>query len=163
MIETELSEKPRIRASIKGAIAETYMTLGDLEEAERLASEALVTQRELHGTAANEETAHVLMVLAMARYVEGNYEASVPLYRQSVEMLDEIYGETDPRGAANKLFFAFVVLESNITGKEIGEAERLINQVLAIRRGEPDPQPRGTHPSILSSHNEIPATGPCPF
>ena len=117
------------------------MTLGDLEEAERLASETLTTRRELHGKLANEETAHVLMVLAMIRYVQGNYEASVPLYRESVEMLDEIYGDMDPRGAANKLFFAFVVLESNVTGEENAEAERLINQVLEIRRAEPDPPP----------------------
>ncbi len=141
MIETELSEKPRIRASIKGAIAETYITLGDLDEAERLATEALETRRKLHGKSANEETAHVLMVLAMVRYVQGNYEASVPLYRESVQMLDEVYGEMDPRGAANKLFFAFVVLESNITGAENAEAERLINQVLEIRRAEAAPPP----------------------
>ncbi len=118
------------------------MSLGGLKEAEKLAQESLQTLRDLHGATPHVKTADALTVLAMIRYIQGNYEASVPHYRESVTMLDELYGKMDPRGATNKLFFAFIVLESNLTGAESQEAERLINQVLEIRTSEADPPPQ---------------------
>lgn len=141
MIDTELAEKPGIQATLKTSLAETYVSLGSLEEGERLATAALEIQKSLHGDSPNAKAADALSILAMIRYIQGNYEAAVPLFREAVKILDDCYGADDPRTAKYKLYFAFVVLESNITGAEINEAERLINQVLEIRNAEENPPP----------------------
>ena len=116
LIETELKDEPAIRATLMDEIAKVYLSLGSLEDAEPLLTSALAIRRQLHAEQPNQEVAETLMGLAMTRYIQGNYEESIRLFREAVEIENQLFGDLDPRGAALKLMFAFVLLESNLTG-----------------------------------------------
>ena len=141
LIETELQNEPEIRATVMATIAETYASLGSVKDTDRVAKKTIEILRDLHGDSPNELTADMLGLLAVARYAEGNYEASLPLGRQAIAIYDELHGEMDPRGATTKLFFGMILLESNIAGDVVDEAIAVFNQVLAIRRAQSDPDP----------------------
>ena len=126
LIETELQDEPEVRATVMATIAETYATLGSVEDTERLANSTLEIIKELHGDTPTELTADMLGLLAIARYTEGNYEAAIPLGRQAVQIYDDLYGKFDPRGATTKLFMGIILMESDFDrGHSCGSYRRI--------------------------------------
>ncbi len=106
-----------------------------------MAKATLEILKELHGDSPNALTADMLFLLSLARYVEGNYEAALPLGRRSIAIYDELFGQMDPRGATAKLFYGMILLESNIDGKAGAQAMSIFDQVLAIRRAQENADP----------------------
>ena len=141
LIETELQDEPEIRAAVMGTIAETYATLGSIEETDRLASSTLKVLQQIHGDTPNEQTADMLSLLSVVRYAQGNYEAALPLGRQAIEIYDELYGELDARGVTTKTFHGMILLESNIKGEVFEEASRVFDQVVEVCRTQSDVAP----------------------
>ncbi len=137
LLETELQDQLPVRSVLKTYIAQVFLSLGELDRAVQLLQSARKTQSQLKGELPAEEAIETAGTLAMARYIEGNYDQSIALFRETADSCDALYGSQDPRGADAKMMLGFVLIEAAPTVGDWEEGCRIIRQVVAIHENDP--------------------------
>lgn len=138
-LDRDLKDQPVVRSALKTRIAQVYLTLGDIQEAEELLRTALETQRTHHADVAAPDLIETLMALGVIRYAYGYYGQSKDYLAEAIGLSDDRFGARDPRGANAKLLYAMVTMEN--AGAQPGswkEAKDVFREVVEIRENQQD-------------------------
>jgi serine/threonine protein kinase/tetratricopeptide (TPR) repeat protein len=132
-IRSELAEAPEIQATVMDHLGRTWLSRGSIGDAEPLLQQALDWRLNEYGSQ-HPDTANSLAALGMVRYVQGNYEAAVPLLRDAAAIAENSLDASDPKLGRIKFLFACVLLESRGGPSAIGEAHRVLEGLVASLR-----------------------------
>jgi serine/threonine protein kinase/tetratricopeptide (TPR) repeat protein len=140
-VRSELAEAPEIQAAVMDHLGRTWLSLGSIAEAEPLLQAALDWRREHHGVE-HPDTARSLAAMGVLRYVQGNYDAAVPLLREAMTSADKTLGAAHRDGARIKFLFASVLLESGGGRAAANEALRVLQELVELLRPAGRKRPR---------------------
>lgn len=131
-IDDELKEQPYVRASILNVIGTVYEQLGQLDDAERILTEALSIRLRLYEQ--HPDLATSLYNLASTKSERGATEEARELYQQSLDMREAVLGPDSPEvvetltGLAGELY----------TQSDLDGTERLLRRAIEIGKRVPD-------------------------
>jgi len=131
-ISSTLAGQPRVRARLSITIARAYEGLGLLDDAARLADEALQTRRQLLGDE-HLEVAEASHLLGDLERKLGHYEQAEQLLTRSSEIFEKLLGPTHATFAGN--LNTLGALYEN-WGK-LAEAEQVYRRLKAIQDADP--------------------------
>ena len=94
-IETELSDRPRIKAKLQAVLGDVHRDLGEYDTAADLLNRALLIQRQELGEA-HPETIQTLKSLAGVARGRGALAEAEKLFRETIELLAMVHGPADP-------------------------------------------------------------------
>ena len=139
MLETKLQDQPAVRASLMTKIAQIYLSMGSLAEAEPLMQESLAQFRAQENPS-SPNLIDCLATIGLARWMQGNFDASIKAMKEAIALSDNYHGKDSPEGADYKLACGFIVMESNQPG-EWAAGRNMVREAVAIRRAEKNPKP----------------------
>jgi serine/threonine protein kinase len=141
MLKVKLRGKPAVRASLLNEIARVYLGLGSLQRSIPLLETSLRIQRE-HKMPAGRELADTLASLGIARWIQGRYDESKSLLKESIEIQDQIDGPTSADGANTKLMYGLIMMENSRGDvKSWRESRKVIREALKIHSAQPNVNP----------------------
>lgn len=132
-VRAELGNRPALQASLLGTIGDVYANLDLLEPARELREEALILQREVHGSD-SPEVAGSLQLLGRLATAEGRLDTAAALLNRSLEL-----AKSHPASADTAMASVLIDLAAVAGGRgEAGVAEeRLISAVEILKDQEP--------------------------
>jgi len=149
-LAAELEDQPLVRARMAGTIGRTYQNLGLYAEARPLLEQA-VRLREEHGGDRAGQLVESLNHLAWLMEETGDYAAAEPLYRRSLEMLEE--GDPYYPSALNNLGL-LLYHKGDWAG-----AEPLLRRAVALRRERLGPADESLADSLANLGQLVHAKG----
>lgn len=128
-VNKEFGSEPEVRASLLENIASAYESLGVLDQAEMLATQAYNLRRQIDGPDSL-ATAGTLDLLATVIRLQGNYQNAEPLFSRVVAIRRRALGQDSPEVAValSDLGECLYLLNKD------AEAETTLRQSLAIDR-----------------------------
>lgn len=130
-LETQLKDKPKLRAMLLDKIGNVYLGLGDITKAEELLREALLLRRTLLPPD-HPDLATSLQSMGFVQFLRYRRE-SITYFRQALEIREKQFGPDDPRVAETLIYLAMPLVRD----LEHTEGEALLRRALAIRRRQP--------------------------
>lgn len=98
-VRDELSDEPEVQGRLMLIMGNVYAQLGLLQQAETLLNDARSIQES--GDANQHGIAEAVASIASVKYLAGEHERSVELYREAIAMEQSAAGETNPLWLAN--------------------------------------------------------------
>lgn len=129
-VQEELSNQPRVQATMLHTLGRIYRQLGSYDEAEPLLEEALALQRE-HLPPMDLERAKSLHELARLLRHKGEVERAERLYHEALAIQRAELGEEAHPGVAENLSELGIIAARS---GEIEQADSLFREALAMRR-----------------------------
>lgn len=128
-IETEMSSRPEVQATMQRVLGNVYYQLGLQEEASKLLNQALQTQLDLYGVK-HQETASTYLSLGMQQQTMGEFDAARDSFNQALSTRRALYG--DEHWDVVEAISAQAFFEETVG--EYATAEQLHNQALQMAR-----------------------------
>ena len=134
-IERELSAQPQVQAALYQSLGQVFISLGNMEDAERLLNRARGLWRRVHWPDSS-SVAQTLDLLAQVYIHQGQFDLALATLQQSQRLRIEEFGEGSIEEAASLSVIAYVRLLQYQTE----EAELAARRALDIfgRRGDGD-------------------------
>lgn len=126
-LEGEFGDRPELLVEMQDVLAEGYLRVGRLSQADSLAS--VVVAARADGSGPEADRAHALNTLALIRHQQGNLPSADSLIRQAVDLRRSFGSEQD--GLARALNDLGLILEAGGDYEGAGEA---YEESLEIRR-----------------------------
>ncbi len=128
-IDDDLSQEPRVAATVHATVGAAYTSLGLYDEAERHLVQSLRLRREVHHDP-HTEVSESISDLATLRYQQGRYDQAEPLFNEALTLDRALFGDRHAR-VARSLNNMGVLKRANA---QLEEAEALCRQALEMRR-----------------------------
>jgi len=128
-IGDSFTDQPLIGAALRATIGETYLRLGQFEQAEPLFESSLEVRRSLLGDE-HEDVAESLQYFGILRQRQGRFGESEPMIARALEIYRKRFGEKHPRTIE-------VLADHGVVLTDLArydEATRVKHQVLEFRR-----------------------------
>jgi len=123
------ADQPLIAAALQATIGETYLRLGQFEQAEPLFESSLEVRRSLLGDE-HEDVAESLQYFGVLRQRQGRFGESEPMIARALEIYRKRLGEKHPRTMETLADHGVVLTDL----ARYAEATRIKHQVLEFRR-----------------------------
>jgi serine/threonine-protein kinase len=141
----ELKAQPEVRAALMNTMGRLYFKLGLFDSAAPLLEEAVAIRRE--SLVEHPDLASSLHNLAEVRHARGELDAAEQLYRQSLEMRRNLFGDEHTEVATSITNLAILFRDK----ADHQAAEPLLRQALDMRRKLLGQE----HPEVAKSINEL--------
>ena len=142
-IRSDLAATPDAQAQMFAVVGPIYETIGEYDDAERLARDALAIQRSLYSPP-HPALARGATNLATSLHWKGRYDESEAEYRSAIRQQRALYASGHPELARNLGFLARLVFDAR---GELDESEALYRESIEMLRDLSDgatPTSRGT-------------------
>ncbi len=128
-----------VQASVRLALGSTYLSLGDMKEAEAQILPALSAQRRLYGEEGR-DTLEALNEIALLRWIQGNYPEAERLQRQIIAIKERTLGPEHPELFDTRSRLGAILRDA---GKDV-EGIALLRPLLEFARRTRGPDDAGT-------------------